>query len=343
MSNIGGSQEPLTVTGAGGGSNPAAGTTGSGVPTYASYGGLNISGNLTGITGFSVGSQVAQAVAIVDASGNQITNFGGGTQYTDGATQATPTGTVALGKNPSNVLHALSLDASGNLNVSVGSSITSLPSVTIGTWSAGTLTIAGSVTFASPQHVIVDSATLGTVTISGSVSFSSPQHVIIDSATLGTVTISGSISFTAPQHVIIDSATLGTVTVSGSVSVSSGTVTADILGGGGATLDSAAGTPNSQALTVQGNASGVPIPVSGSIGVTNFPATFAVTQGTALWVDQLRDEFGNKATLTEWQTLFQLMLTELRAIRLGTQNMIPGDDLNLIELAQELYDEDGHV
>jgi hypothetical protein len=39
------------------------------------------------------------------------------TQYLDGTTNATPTGIVSLGKNASNVLHALSLDGTGNLNV----------------------------------------------------------------------------------------------------------------------------------------------------------------------------------------------------------------------------------
>lgn len=38
----------------------------------------------------------AQAVAIVDGSGNQITSFGGGTQYTEGDTDATITGTAML-------------------------------------------------------------------------------------------------------------------------------------------------------------------------------------------------------------------------------------------------------
>jgi hypothetical protein len=37
----------------------------------------------------------------------------------------------------------------------------------------------------------------------------------------------------------------------------------DLLGAGGATLDSAAGTANSQAVTIQGNAGGVAVPVSG--------------------------------------------------------------------------------
>jgi hypothetical protein len=56
----------------------------------------------------------------VDVSGNlKVTGGGGGTQYTDGNTQATPTGTVALGKNASNVVHSLSLDNSGNLNVNL--------------------------------------------------------------------------------------------------------------------------------------------------------------------------------------------------------------------------------
>lgn len=36
-------------------------------------------------------------VALVDANGDQITSFGGGTQYTAGDTDATPTGTIAMG------------------------------------------------------------------------------------------------------------------------------------------------------------------------------------------------------------------------------------------------------
>lgn len=68
---------------------------------------------------FSLTNATPLAVAIVDGSGSQITSFGGGTQYTDGVTQSTPTGTVALGKNSSNIIHALSLDSSGNLNVNL--------------------------------------------------------------------------------------------------------------------------------------------------------------------------------------------------------------------------------
>jgi hypothetical protein len=68
----------------------------------------------------------------------------------------------------------------------------------------------------------------------------------------------------------------------------SGTVTAEIEGHAGATLDSAAGTANSQALTIQGNTGGIAVPVSGSVSITGTPTvdiaasqTIAVTQATA--------------------------------------------------------------
>lgn len=70
---------------------------------------------------------VGQGVPLqVDSNGNLLVNVavgggggGSGTQYVDGVTQATPTGTVAFGKNPSNILHSISLDAFGNLNVNL--------------------------------------------------------------------------------------------------------------------------------------------------------------------------------------------------------------------------------
>lgn len=58
----------------------------------------------------------ALAVEIVDGSGNQITSFGGGTQYANGAVQATPTGTVALGYDGANV-RALSTTTGGVLKI----------------------------------------------------------------------------------------------------------------------------------------------------------------------------------------------------------------------------------
>jgi hypothetical protein len=47
-------------------------------------------------------------VSIVDGSGNQITSFGGGTQYTEGDTDATITGTAMLWEDSSDTLRAAS-------------------------------------------------------------------------------------------------------------------------------------------------------------------------------------------------------------------------------------------
>lgn len=59
-----------------------------------------------------------QHVRLTDDSGNYVSSSGG-TQYVEGATEATPTGTVALGKDSSNILRTLEIDGSGNLNVNV--------------------------------------------------------------------------------------------------------------------------------------------------------------------------------------------------------------------------------
>lgn len=50
------------------------------------------------------GATEAVAVQIVDGSGNQIASFGGGTQYTEGDTDATLTGTVAMVEGAANAV-----------------------------------------------------------------------------------------------------------------------------------------------------------------------------------------------------------------------------------------------
>lgn len=82
-------------------------------------GSVKLTDGTNNVTVAALTNSKALAVEIVDGSGTQITSFGGGTQIADGSTSATPTGTVAMGKNGSNVVHALALDSSGNLNVNV--------------------------------------------------------------------------------------------------------------------------------------------------------------------------------------------------------------------------------
>lgn len=73
----GGGGGSATVSGTFSGNAAASATAGS-VPASADYQGINIGGNLAGVSGKLVGATNAMAVAIVDGSGAQITSFGGG-------------------------------------------------------------------------------------------------------------------------------------------------------------------------------------------------------------------------------------------------------------------------
>jgi len=135
----GGVNAPLSAGSISGG-NDAASATGAAVPSSASYTGVNIGGNLTGLTGFSLGSTRAGAFAIVDGSGNQITSFGGGTQYAvDAALGSTPTGTlaVAIRDDALSALTPVEGDAIG-LRVDATGALWVIPS--------GTTTVSGTVT-----------------------------------------------------------------------------------------------------------------------------------------------------------------------------------------------------
>lgn len=61
----------------------------------------------------------AVGVAIVDGSGNQITSFGGGTQYTEGDTDASITGTAMMVEDGSNTLQPAQGDKTNGLDVDV--------------------------------------------------------------------------------------------------------------------------------------------------------------------------------------------------------------------------------
>lgn len=104
--------QTVAAAGGGGGGNDAASATGSSVPASASYNAVNVGGTLRGQTGTSVGSHYAGAVQIMDGSGNAITSFGGGTQYTQDAalTVSTTVGTMAIGRASAAVPSDVSAD-----------------------------------------------------------------------------------------------------------------------------------------------------------------------------------------------------------------------------------------
>lgn len=103
----------------------------------------NQDGSGNNVTSRATGSARPFDVAIVDGSGNQVTSFGGGTQYADGTAQATPTGTVAMGTDGTNVF-AISTDAAGIVNVTINNA--SVPISDGG----GSITVDGTVNITQP-------------------------------------------------------------------------------------------------------------------------------------------------------------------------------------------------
>jgi hypothetical protein len=133
----------------------------------------------------------------IDANGNILVNIAAGsssgTQYVDGTTQATPTGTVALGKNPSNVLHSLALDASGNLNVNIAAGSSSgvqfADNAASGATPTGTLSMGWDSVNSKIRALKVDASQ------DLFVAFSSAQAVTLTSTTItGTVAVTQSTS-----------------------------------------------------------------------------------------------------------------------------------------------------
>lgn len=138
--------------------------------------------------------------------------------------------TMVGASNPSGDLEPLNVDASGYLevNVKAGSSGNSAASAT------------GSAVPADADYIGYDN---GSGNLTG-VSSSTPLPVTDSAAETSLATLAGAVSASKVQV--------------------AGTVTAEIEGQAGATLDGAAGSPSTQCVTVQGNSSGTAIPTTDS-------------------------------------------------------------------------------
>lgn len=74
-------------------------TIGAAVPSTGIYSAINVGGTLRGVTGLGVGSTFSPTVAVVDASGNQITSFGGTNASVSATGAAVPASATYLGIN----------------------------------------------------------------------------------------------------------------------------------------------------------------------------------------------------------------------------------------------------
>jgi len=173
--------------------------------------GTNTIGSVKITDGVSTASVRALAnnalnVAITDGSGNQVTSFGGGTQYAEGATAATITGTAMMMEGAANTLVVAQGTAADGLLVNLGSNndvtVTGSVAVTGTFWqatqpvSASSLPLpSGAATAALQTQPGVD---IGDVTInnaSGAAAVNiqdGGNSITID----GTVAVSGSVAVT---------------------------------------------------------------------------------------------------------------------------------------------------
>lgn len=144
----------------------------------------------------------AQAVAIVDASGDQVTSFGGGVQYTEGDTDASFTGTMMLAEAAGNTAAALQIDGSGHLQVDLAAASTS---VTISD-GGGSVTVDNNGTFAVQATLQSNSGVdVGDVTINNA---SGGSAVNIQDGG-NSITVDGTVSATSAGDVAHDSVDSG--------------------------------------------------------------------------------------------------------------------------------------
>ncbi len=265
----GGSAGSVTANVSGG--NEAASATAAAVPAKADYQGLNVGGNNTGATGAALGSAVAGHVAIVDGSGNQITSFGGGTEFAEDLAHTT----ADVGK----------LMLTRRIDSPASSAGSSGDYATLNTDASGNLYIAGTVTVTDGSgalNTIVDSGTLTAVTaITNPVTVTDGAgalNTIIDSGTLTTVsTVTAVTTVTNPVTVTDGAGSLNTI-------VDSGTLTA---------VTTVGTITNPVTVTDGTGAMNVIIDSSASIAVTN-AGTFATqVDGAALTALQLIDNLPN--------------------------------------------------
>lgn len=132
----------------------------------------------------NLASNDALNVAITDGSGNQITSFGGGTQYTEGDTDASITGTALMFEGAADGLVAATGTAANGLDVDV-------------TRVSGTVTVDGSG---------VTQPVSGTVTAN----LSATDNAVLDAIEADTTTIAGAVSGTELQVDVVGALPAGT-------------------------------------------------------------------------------------------------------------------------------------
>lgn len=270
----------------------------SGLLAFLASAAIVLSANAQNVTAKVVTSCAGQSLSVnslspiyVDVTGVLCTTGGGsggggGTSSNFGATF--PTAGTAIGLSDGSVMRDLTgINYSGSNYAAAISLVTALPAgsnaiggvTQSGTWNINSITTLPGITFASAQPITASALPLPTGAATNA------QLVTINS-TLGSPFQAGGsianssfgISGTLPAYASTPTFNIGT---SGSVASAANQTN----------IQSAAGTPNATAVTVQGNASGVPMPVSGTITVTGVATVSNQTNGNQK--TQIVDGVGN--------------------------------------------------
>jgi hypothetical protein len=209
----------------------------------------------------AAGSAHGQGTIIPQAAG------AGGTQYAQGTTQATPTGTVALGIGPSNVLHAIVLDSSSNLFVNCAAGCSAAGAFTdTGTFTGGSTTFTNTGGVFNDGLAALSSGTAGAFRVTATRDLhvnlrnnsgteigtaGTPLQISLANTGANATAINVAVAAALPAgtnvigHVITDSASVTAATQSGNW-------TARIVGNAGGVLDAAgqnAASPANELLT----------------------------------------------------------------------------------------------
>lgn len=122
---------------------------------------VNATASLAGTALPISGATEGVGVAILDGSGNQVTSFGGGTQYTEGDIDTTLTGTITMAEGPSNTVTPLQVDASKHLQVDIAATSADITVQDGG----GSLTVDNNGTFAVQASLNAGTNNIGDVDV----------------------------------------------------------------------------------------------------------------------------------------------------------------------------------
>lgn len=186
---------------------------------------IAIHGDVGIIDQFDLTNSNPAAVAIVDANGDQITSFGGGTQYTQGDTDASITGTAMLMEGGADTLLPVQGTIADGLLVNLGSNNDVTASQT-GTWNITNVSGTVSLPTGASTAALQTTGNTSLATIAGAVSGTEVQVDVLTMPTVtiqdggGSLTVDGTVTVTATNLDVRDlAAASDSVAVHGNVGV----------------------------------------------------------------------------------------------------------------------------